>query len=64
MIVYHNVTNVIGRKLIMSLTGCIVTALTFLLFFFPDEMFSVFPAAAMLSYCFCIGAGCLIYYFD
>ena len=64
MIVYHSVRNVNGRKLIMSLTGCILTALTFFLFFFPDEMFSIFPGSLMLSYCFCIGSGCLVYRFD
>jgi hypothetical protein len=64
MIVYSNMENVIGRKLIMSFTGCTLTALTFLLFFLPDDMFSVFPGALTSCYCFCVGGGCLIYHFD
>jgi hypothetical protein len=64
MIIYRSITNVTNRKLIMSLIGCILTALTFLVFFLPDNMFSIFPGAMMASYCFCIAVGCLIHHFE
>jgi len=64
MIICCSITNVVKRKLIMSFTGCILTLLTFLLFFFPDNMFSIFPGAMMLSYGFCISVGCLVYHFE
>lgn len=61
----RHTTNVIHRKLIMSLMGIILTILTFLfifscLFSFKDT-FTDMPLTIMLSYCFCIGTGSLFY---
>jgi hypothetical protein len=61
----RHTTNVIYRKLIMSLMGVILTILTFILLFSGlfsyDDMITDIPFAIVLSYCFCIGAGSLFY---
>jgi len=64
VIVYRSVTNMIHRKLIMSFIGGILTALTFLMFFFPMDVFNKFPIAIMSSYCVCIVGSSLAYRFD
>ena len=67
VIVYRNITGTMHRKLVMSLIGAVLTALTFLLPFFllsPDDVFNVFPLVIMSIYCFCTVFGSLIYHFD
>jgi hypothetical protein len=63
ILTYQYTTNIVHRKLIMSLMGAVLTVLTFLLFFSSGDIFNGFPIAIMASYGFCIVGGSLIYSF-
>ena len=62
----REIANVMHRKLIMSLIGGILTALTFLFLSFAlfDSIMDDFTTAIMSIYCFCVVGSSLIYSFD
>jgi hypothetical protein len=55
------ITNNKEKKLIIFSVDLILTILTFMLFFYSDGMLRDVPIDMILIYCFCIGAGSLLY---
>lgn len=64
--IYCNITNMMHRKVIMSLIGAMLTALTFILLYFllSNELPDISILIIMSIYCFCIAGSSLIYHFD
>lgn len=64
--IYCNITNMMHRKVIMSLISSVLTALTFILLYFllSNELPDIPILIIMSIYCFFIGGGSLIYRLD
>jgi hypothetical protein len=66
IIIYRDITNMMHRKLMMSLISAMLTASTFILLFslLNDGLPDIFTFIIMSIYCFCIAGCSLIYRFD